>query len=237
MTDYTTLKLKEESTGTHRIAHVDLQGSDSSQLTSKHLSELLQLVNNLEDEGTCQLIIFRGLNVQSPGVGIPPTFDHCNKWEKFLLRLEGFVGASIAAIDGYCTRFHFQLALTCDYRVATRRSIFQAPEVKDGYLPGMGVFRLAKYIGIGPARRLLFTGAQCSVEEAVSLGMVDRSCDITTFEHVIQETQQALMPIHPEVLRNTRRLLNESFATCYEDAIGHYLAVQNLCLSQFSETP
>ncbi|MGB3508026.1 MAG: enoyl-CoA hydratase/isomerase family protein [Microcoleaceae cyanobacterium] len=134
-------------------------------------------------------------------------------------------------MDGFCTRFHLQLALVCDYRVATTHSIFQIPEVKEGYLPGMSIFRLAKYTGIGVARRLLFTGIQWSIQEAVMFGIIDRQCEPEELKRAIQESQDSLMPIHPEVLRNTRRLLNESFATSYEDAIGHFLAVQNLVLS------
>ncbi|MDJ1171289.1 enoyl-CoA hydratase/isomerase family protein [Roseofilum sp. BLCC_M154] len=231
MRQYTTLKLTKRET----IANVNLQWSDPSQLNAVGLSELLQLINEIEDDETCKLIIFWGLDVQQTAIAAPPTFDACSKWEKFLRRLERFAGASIAAIDGYCTRFHVQLALACDYRVATARSLFQIPEVKEGYLPGMGVFRLAKYTGVGVARRLLFTGAQFSVEEAIALGIVDRACETTALEQTIEDVQQALMPIHPQVLQNTRRLLNESFATSYEDAIGHYLAVQDLCLSQLPE--
>ncbi|MBP0042165.1 MAG: enoyl-CoA hydratase/isomerase family protein [Roseofilum sp. SBFL] len=231
MTQYTTLKLTKRET----IAHINLQWSDPSQLNAVCLSELIKLMNDLEDHDTCQLIVFWGLNTQQTAIAAPPAFNDCSKWEKVLRRLEQFAGASIAAIDGYCTRFHFQLGLACDYRVVTARSLFQMPEVKEGYLPGMGVFRLAKYTGIGVARRLLFTGAQFSVEEAIALGIVDRSCETTALEQTIQDVQQALMPIHPQVLQNTRRLLNESFATSYEDAIGHYLAVQDLCLSQLPE--
>ncbi|MBP0030827.1 enoyl-CoA hydratase/isomerase family protein [Roseofilum sp. Guam] len=231
MIQYTTLKLTKLET----IAHINLQWSDPSQLNAVCLSELIVLMNDLEDDETCKLIIFWGLNTQQSQIAIPPAFDDCSKWEKVLRRLEGFAGASIAAIDGYCTRFYFQLALACDYRVSTARSLFQMPEVKEGYLPGMGVFRLAKYTGIGVARRLLFTGTQFSVEEAIALGIVDRACETTALEQTIEEVQQALMPIHPQVLQNTRRLLGESFATSYEDAIGHYLAVQDLCLSQLSD--
>ncbi|MBP0017933.1 MAG: enoyl-CoA hydratase/isomerase family protein [Cyanobacteria bacterium SBLK] len=236
MTQYTTLKLTEKLAGEEAIAHAYLQWSDSSQLKATRLSELIQFLNEIEDESACKLIIFWGLNTEQPMMDAsPPAFEECSKWEKFLRRLERFPGASIAAIDGYCTRFHFQLALACDYRVATTRSHFQAPEVKEGYLPGMGIFRLAKYTGIGAARRLLFTGSPCSVTEALGLGIVDRACEPEMLDRVIEETQEAFIPIYPEALQNARRLLNESFATDYEDAIGHFLAAQNLCLSQLVE--
>jgi len=228
MKQYTTLNLTEQGT----VANVNLQWPDSGILNETLLSDFIGLMDYLEDESPCTLIVFQGLSTpQQQTRTAPPVLDHCSKWEKFLPRIERFAGASIACIDGLCTHFHFQLALACDYRVATTRSVFQAPAVKEGFIPGMSVFRLAKYTGVGVARRLLFTGTQCSATEAANFGIVDRQCKATDFEKAILESQQALMPIHPEVLLNTRRLLNESFATTFEDAIGHFLAAQNLCIA------
>lgn len=237
MKEYTTIELTEKLTEEGAIATVDLQWPDTSKLDRVRLSDLIELMDYLEDESECNFIVFRGLSVGQQTVSpTPPNFDDCSKWEKFLRRVERFSGASIACIDGLCTRFHFQLALACDYRVATTRSAFEMPELKEGFLPGMGVFRLAKYAGRGAARRLLFTGARLSCTEAVALGILDRQCEAATFEKAIEESQQALMPIYPEALQNARRLLDESFATSYEDAIGHFLAVQNLCLSKLPES-
>jgi enoyl-CoA hydratase/carnithine racemase len=229
MHEYSTLSLIEQDI----IANINLQWPDSGTLNKTLLSELIELMDYLEDESPCTLLVFKGLTTAHPPIQpAPPNLDQWSKWEKFLQRIENFAGASIACIDGFCTRFHFQLSLACDYRVTTTRSVFQAPAVKEGFLPGMSVFRLAKYTGVGAARRLLFTGIACSAEEATNLGIVDRQCEATEFEEAIEASQQALMPIHPEVLLNTRRLLNESFATSFEEAIGHFLAAQNLCLAK-----
>nr|VFK28000.1 MAG: (3,5-dihydroxycyclohex-3-enyl)acetyl-CoA dehydratase subunit B [Candidatus Kentron sp. MB]VFK29310.1 MAG: (3,5-dihydroxycyclohex-3-enyl)acetyl-CoA dehydratase subunit B [Candidatus Kentron sp. MB]VFK74741.1 MAG: (3,5-dihydroxycyclohex-3-enyl)acetyl-CoA dehydratase subunit B [Candidatus Kentron sp. MB] len=231
---YSTLTLTEQNT----IATVNLQWPDSGALNQTLLADLMRLIDYLEDESPCTLIVFRGFSTgQPPDKAAPPDMDCCRKWENFLIRLEHFPGASLACIDGFCNRFHLQLALACDYRVATTRSVFQIPEVKEGFLPGMAVFRLPKYTGIGVARRLLFSGTQWSTIQAADWGMIDRQCEAPDFEKAIRDSQQALMPIHPEVLRNVRRLLNESFTTAPEDAIGHFLAVQNLCLAKLGGKP
>nr|VFK24162.1 MAG: Enoyl-CoA hydratase/carnithine racemase [Candidatus Kentron sp. LFY] len=114
----------------------------------------------------------------------------------------------------------------------SRRLFDSWAEVKEGFLPGMAIFLLPKYVGFGVARRLLFSGEKLSAQQAAGWEMIDRLCEAEEFEPTIRESCDALMPIHPEVLQNTRRLLNESFATSPEDAIGHFLAVQNLCLAK-----
>lgn len=215
------------------IAEVHLNWPDASQLDRKRLSDLSELMDYIEDESDCTTMVFRGISPQQPVIEpVPPEFDYCSKWEKFLRRVEQLAGVSIACIDGTCTRFHLQLAIACDYRVATPHSVFAIPEIKEGYLPGMSLFRLAKYTGIGTARRLLFSGAPWSAAEAEAWGILDRQCEAAELESAVLEIQQSLMPMHPEVIQRARRLLNESFATSYEDAIGHFLAAQNLCLSQ-----
>jgi enoyl-CoA hydratase len=156
--------------------------------------------------------------------------EHCRKWENFVVRIDRFAGASIAVIDGLCSHFRFQLALACDYRLATSRSVFQMPEVKEGYLPGMNIFRLAKYAGIGVARRIIFTGAPVPAGEALALGILDQLCEAEQLEAGVRTAQEALMPVSPLAIQMARRLLNESFSTSFEDAIGHYLAAQNNCL-------
>ena len=219
-----------------KAANVYLQWPDSNVLNKALLSDLTSLMDYLEDESDCTLIIFYNLGIANkPERCHNLDWDLCNKWEKFIRRLEGFAGTSIACIDGLCSYFHCQLALACDLRVATDHSSFQMPEVKEGYLPGMGVFRLAKYTGIGAARHFLFTGCSWSAKKAIAMGILDFQCPLSAFENAIKEVCQMVEPIHPEALMNTRRLLNESFSTSFEEGIGNFLAVQNLCLAKLNQ--
>ena len=94
----------------------------------------------------------------------------------------------------------------------------------------MSVFRLAKYIGLGRAKRLLLTARAVGLDEAVDLGLVDSvhaSVDLG-----VRETIASFGPIHVVAVEMARRLLNESFQDSYEDAIGHFLAAQHRCVSQ-----
>jgi len=133
------------------ISTVTLRWPDEG-MSDGILADLDSLMNYLEDETSRSLIVLRGLNSVAPHTPSPsPTaVEHCRKWENFVVRIDRFAGASIAVIDGSCSHFRLQLALACDYRLATSRSVFRMPEVKEGYLPGMNIFRLAKYAGIGP---------------------------------------------------------------------------------------
>ena len=195
------------------------------------LRELTEAMDYIEDETTCHLLIFQGLGVTS--VKEPQhklSLDQYNKWEKCLQRIEHFSGASIACIQGICNGFHLQFMLACDLRLATVGSTFQSIEIKQGLLPGMSLFRLAKYINLGRARRFLFMSEIWKTDQACDLGLIDITCTDGKTDKALQDIHTSLSPIHPEVLRKTRRLLDESFATSFQDAIGHFLAAQNTCL-------
>ena len=90
-------------------------------------------------------------------------------------RIEAHRWPTIAAIDGYAIGGGCELAMACDFRVATRKSMFSQPEPDLGILAGAGAnWRLAQLVGLGLARRLLLAGERLNGEEAHRAGLVDR---------------------------------------------------------------
>jgi len=196
------------------------------------LADLEHLLDWIEDEAACDVVVLRLAPDPAPELAAPPPdLEHCRRWEKLVVRLDRLACISVAVIDGPCVRFWMQLALACDHRVATARSTFQVLELKEGYLPGMNIFRLAKYLGVGVARRLVFTGELVTADRGASLGMIDEVCEAEALEAAVAAFLGRLAPVHPVVAQLARRLLSESFATAFEQFVGQYLASQHRCLS------
>jgi enoyl-CoA hydratase/carnithine racemase len=81
----------------------------------------------------------------------------------------------IAAIRGYALGGGLEVALACDLRVAADSARFGQPEILLGIIPGGGATqRLARLIGAGPTKELIWSGRQVRSEEALALGLVDR---------------------------------------------------------------
>src|SRR5688572_7747514 len=144
-----------------RIAHATLHWpAPSGGIDSGLLDDFEQLVAWIEDDNPCDALVLRVASAPDHfAVPLMPDIDQCRRLEKLLIRVDRLGCITIAAVDGLCVRMWMQLALACDHRIATSRSSFEVREVKEGYLPGMNIFRIAKYVGIGVARRLVFTGA------------------------------------------------------------------------------
>ncbi|MED5375452.1 MAG: enoyl-CoA hydratase/isomerase family protein [Candidatus Thermoplasmatota archaeon] len=81
---------------------------------------------------------------------------------------------TIALIDGYALGGGSELALSCDIRIATNRSMFGTPEINLGLIPGGGgTQRLTWLIGYGKAMEMVMGGEMIDGEEAYRIGLVN----------------------------------------------------------------
>ncbi len=82
---------------------------------------------------------------------------------------------TIAAVDGPALGGGCELALACDVRIASTRSVWGLPEVRLGLVPSAGgLTRLPELVGRGAASDLVLTGRRIDGEEAFRLGLVQR---------------------------------------------------------------
>lgn len=80
----------------------------------------------------------------------------------------------VAAVAGYALGGGCELALACDYRIASERAVFGQPEVLLGIVPGGGGSqRLPRVVGNSRAKEMMITGRQVKAEEALRIGLVD----------------------------------------------------------------
>lgn len=81
--------------------------------------------------------------------------------------------ATIAAIEGACLGGGLEIALSCDYRIASDASRFGFPEITVGVLPtGGGTVRAPRVIGLGRAREMMLFGEPITAQQALNIGLV-----------------------------------------------------------------
>jgi len=81
---------------------------------------------------------------------------------------------TIAAVDGWAMGGGCELAMACDLRVASPAARFGQPELGLGIIAGAGGnWRLVQLVGLGLARRMLYTGTILDAEAALAAGLVD----------------------------------------------------------------
>jgi enoyl-CoA hydratase len=88
--------------------------------------------------------------------------------------VEDFPRPVIAAINGFALGGGCELALACDVRIAAKSAKLGQPEVGLGIIPAAGgCYRLARVVGLGRAKELIFTGRVITADEALAIGLVE----------------------------------------------------------------
>jgi enoyl-CoA hydratase/carnithine racemase len=81
---------------------------------------------------------------------------------------------TIAVVSGYALGGGCELALACDLRFAADNAKMGLPEILLGAIPGIGgTQRLARLVGVGRAKDLVFSGRMVDMVEAPRIGLVD----------------------------------------------------------------
>ncbi|MGD8386210.1 MAG: enoyl-CoA hydratase/isomerase family protein [Desulfobacteraceae bacterium] len=117
-------------------------------------------------------------------------------------RIQEFPKPTLAAINGLSIGGGSEIALACDFVMASEQAEISFPELSLGMVPGWGgAVRLARLVGQAKAMEILLTGNKLAAEEAERLGLVNR---VVPSEDLLPEAQ-ALMQT---VLRNSPLAIN-----------------------------
>ncbi len=166
-------------------------------LTVATFCGLEKLLNELEQDAAVRVVILTGAGekafIAGGDIGHLGNLDADGAREFALLaqrvinQIETFPKPVIAAINGYALGGGCELAMGCDLRIAADSAKFGQPEVKLGIIPGFaGTQRLARLVGKGRAKELVFTGEMIDAAEAFRIGLVNR---VVAKEKLLEEAR------------------------------------------------
>lgn len=154
-------------------------------LNSATLTELSQALDELLADSSIRVVILTGSGEKAFVAGadiaemsqMNPMQARCfsQLGQGVMDQIEQLSQPVIAAVNGFALGGGTELAMACDFRLASENAKFGQPEVTLGLLAGFGgTQRLPRLVGKGRASEILFTGDILDVQEAYRIGLVNR---------------------------------------------------------------
>ena len=138
----------------------------------------------------------------------------------------------IAAVSGYALGGGCELAMMCDFIIASDTAQFGQPEIKLGIIPGAGgTQRLTRYIGKSKAMEMCLTGRLMDASEAERSGLVSRVVSADTLLLEALKTANIIANLSRPSILMTKTLVNRAYETTLAEGIKHE---RSLFLSLFS---
>jgi 2-oxoglutaroyl-CoA hydrolase len=118
----------------------------------------------------------------------------------------------IAKLRGYAFGVGLELALACDFRIASDDIELALPEVKIGMIPGSGgTQRLARMVGLGRAKDMVMRGRRIDAEEALAIGLVTQVVAPAELDSAVTSLVDELRALSPLALALAKRVLNHAY--------------------------
>ena len=130
---------------------------------------------------------------------------------RLMQRLHECPKPTLAAVNGYALGGGFELALACDFIIATSTAQFGFPEITLNTLPGWGGTQLAvKKIGLAHAKEMVLTGHRYPVEACRHFGFISRVVEPAALREATQDFAASLVCHHPFALEMAKRAVNRA---------------------------
>jgi len=138
----------------------------------------------------------------------------------------------IAMIDGFCLGSGLELAMAADIRVSSTLSKFGMPEVDVGVIPGGGgTQRLARLVGMGMAKKMIFTGEIIDAETAFRIGLVDEIVLPEKLEETTLSMAKKISQKSPLTIKWAKRAINNSQETSLTMGLAYEALVESFIIS------
>ena len=135
-------------------------------------------------------------------------------------KLETFPIPVIAAINGFALGGGCEISMSCDIRICSENAVFGQPEVGLGITPGFGgTQRLARIIGVGKAKEMIYAATNVKAEEAYRVGLVNAVYPLEELMPAAKKLAGKIAKNAPIAVRACKKAINEGLDAVMDEAI------------------
>ncbi len=189
-------------------------------LSTQVLSDLNTVIGEIEKNDSVYAAVITGAGEKSfvAGADIAEMKDkneaeaaeYAQLGHDVFLRIENLHCPVIAAVNGFALGGGCELALSCDIRIASNKARFAQPETGLGITPGFGgTQRLARLIGPGRAKELIYTCRTVKADEALATGLVNAVTEPEKLMETATAMAQTIAKQAPIAVKNSKKAIDE----------------------------
>ena len=197
-------------------------------LNSTILNEMNEALDNLPKEARCLIITGEGEKSFVAGADISEMstlneqegYEFGKRGASVFRKIETLNIPVIAAVNGFALGGGCELAMACDIRICSTNAKFGQPEVGLGIIPGFsGTYRLAKLIGMGMAKQLIYTAKVIKADEALRIGLVNAIYEQADLMAEAMKMAESICANAPVAVAYAKKCINEEYDLAADEAI------------------
>ncbi len=218
-----------EKKGNVAIATIDRPKALNA-LNSEVLNDLNTLVDTVNADPEIRVLILTGSGekafVAGADIGEMSSLSKAEgeafgkKGNDVFRRIETLPIPVIAAVNGYALGGGCELSMACDIRIASDTAVFGQPETGLGITPGFGgTQRLARLIGPGMAKQLIYSARNIKADEALRIGLVNAVYPAEELMAAAEKLAEMIARNAPIAVRACKKAINEGLEQPMDEAI------------------
>ena len=198
-------------------------------LNSTVISELEQLISEVEKDAELGAFIITGEGrsfVAGADIGEMSTLTKAEgeafgkKGNDVFRKLETLPVPTIAAVNGFALGGGCELSMSCDIRICADTAVFGQPEVGLGITPGFGgTQRLARLVGMGMAKQLIYTAKNIKADEALRIGLVNAVYPLAELMPAAEKLAETIAKNAPIAVRACKKAINDGLQVDMDRAV------------------
>lgn len=211
-------------------------------LNKDTLLEMKAAINNISNDPEIDVLVITGAGEKSFVAGADIAFmqnftaiegrEFGALGQGVFRLIEAMEKPVIAAVNGFALGGGCELAMCCDFRIASTKAKFGQPEVGLGITPGFGgTQRLPRLVGEGMAKQLLFTAAVINATEALRIGLVNEVVNPEDLLVRVKEIATRISSQSKIAVRLAKVAANEGMQTDIDRAMMIEADLFGLCFS------
>ena len=216
-----------------RVAWIKIANPPVNVLDMETMREMIDAIESVEENVDVVVISGEGKSF-SAGAEIKEHFpDKAPEMIRWFTRLIEKIlrckAVTVAAVKGFALGGGFEVAIACDFVLASGKAKLGVPEITLAHFPPVAIVLLPRMIGWKNAYEIILTGEAVDAEKAYSIGLVNRVFDEENFEEEVNKFVSSLLEKSSVALKLTKKAL--LFST-QQEYLSLFDVVNDVYLSQ-----